>query len=125
VFGGVLRPCAGGDLIEFQVDDVLAALGVPAGTGAADLVAADDRPVQKVCRLSVCRTGDQRQIGVVVAGQDVVVIASGRLELQTEQLNLLLGALPQCALVGDGLRRVAGGAGTCDDAAGAALAAMT
>jgi len=48
----------------------------------------------------------QRKVRVVVAGQHVIVVAAGGLELQRQDLDLLIGALPQLLLIGDALRKV-------------------
>ena len=115
--------------LELQGDDVLAALAVQPGTGVLDLLAADDRLVQQIHLLVVGRAGHQRQIRVVVAGQHVVLVAAGGLELQRQDLDLLLGALPQLLLVGDALRErlllggLAARAGAGGGARGSAAAA--
>ena len=51
-----------------------------------------------------CEQVTSGRFGIVVAGQDVLVVAAGGLELQRQDLDLLFGALPQLLLVGDALR---------------------
>ncbi len=94
-------------LLNSQVDDVLAALLVQARAGVLDLLTADDRLVQQIDLLVVLRAGHQGQVRVVVAGQHVLVVAAGGLELQRQDLDLLFGALAQLLLVGDALREIA------------------
>ena len=54
----------------------------------------------------VGRAGHQGQGRVVVAGQNVLLVAAGRLELQGQQLDALTGALPPLLLVGDALGEI-------------------
>ncbi len=84
-----------GVALELHVDDVLATLLLETGAGVLDLLAADDRLVKQIDLLVVLRAGHQRQFGIVVACQHVFVVAAGGLELQRQQLNLLIGALPE------------------------------
>ena len=93
----------GADLLESDVDDVLALLLIQARRRVLDLVTADDRLVQQVDLFVVLGAGHQRQVRVVVAGQDVLLVAAGGLELQCQQLDLRLGALAQRLLVSDAL----------------------
>ena len=90
--------------LNCTIDDVLAALLIEARGGVLDLLTADDRLVEQIYLLAVGRAGDQRQVRIVVAGQDVVLAAAGRLKLQRQDLDLLVGALAQLLLVGDALR---------------------
>src|SRR5207248_3368546 len=105
VRGGEVGPDPRRLIVELHGDDVLATLLVEPGVGVLDLLALDDRLVQQIDLLAVLRTGDQRQIRVVVACQHVLVLAPSGLELQRKDLDLLIVALPQLLLVSDALRQ--------------------
>src|SRR6185437_13208345 len=61
---------------------------------------------QQVGLLVLLVAGHQRQIGIVVARQDVFLKAAGGLVLQREELHTLVGALSPLALLGDALGEV-------------------
>ena len=61
---------------------------------------------EQVGVLVVLRAGHQRQGRVVVAGQDVFLVAPGGLVLQGEELHALAGALPPLLFLGDALGEV-------------------
>ena len=67
----------------------------------------------------VLRAGHQWQVRIVVAGQHVLVVATGGLELQRQHLNLLIGALAQGLLVGDALRQIGARVGRAGGVPGA------
>src|SRR5258708_27824512 len=93
-------------VVELHGDDVLTSLLVESGIGALDLLTADDRLVQQIDLFVVLRAGHQRKVRVIVACQYVIVVAAGGLELQRQDLDLLIAALPQLLLVGDARRQI-------------------
>src|SRR5271163_2249006 len=104
--GGEIRPGVGGPTLELHVNDVAAGLLVQTRGGVLDLVAADDRRRQQIGRTMFLVAGHQRQGGVVVAGQDVFLVAPGGLVLQGQELHTLVGALPPLLFFGDALGEV-------------------
>src|SRR4051794_28937214 len=110
--GGVVSPDVCRRSFELHIDDVAQAVLVHAGGRVLNLVTADDRRPQQVGGLVVSRAGDQGQLRIVVAGEDVVFVAAGGLELQGDHLDVLAGVLPPLLLLsyplGEILARIGG-----------------